>query len=884
MLILRRYKIVLFFTAFAVAFLLTIIFSLSTLAANPGQGSANSQGPANASQTAIQNANEHSVLAPKGVGTLQIRVLDLISKAPLSEVTVEVDGQTATTSNNGGATFVGITEGRQVVRASLSGYVTNMESAKILPNTTTSIKVFLRTVGFSTVIDPSTTNTLTTDQDGDGAPDIEITFPAGAFATSAPVTVSITGGDPTKAQDRDLFPGNFLANENTNPVMLESVYFAEISAAANGTTLTTLAAPAEVCFKVPSALTAAYPVGSKIPVYSFDPTLGTWVKEGKSTVEQANAGSRACFTVNHLSWWNVDQPIETHTTIWGVLLDPESKPLANTYVSAEGVSYAGTSNATTDSSGIFCIEVKRGGETVKVRVGWDHYYGTVSPSTEPQMPTSDAAAAVIVTTPSTQATCPTKVKYVGVLKFPKLEAREVGFMDDHGDKFVANLSTASTYTVTDPVWVKDTSGAVTKNVPVVYKRGIPFKLKDTKFKSDRAITVPLTVAIRGDGNDAYDYDTAGSVTGEWLILNGIAAQAATDKVALLEPYKIDWKYTYDGWTEYSAGASDHRVYVTLRKPNPLKISVPAALNDMLILDIVDYAVRPAVGAEHPDIVMEKIFGRLGNLTAAGVPASGAVTQKILDPITGALTNGAVMTYYIPGGIRVSCPTFGNPPSMFFDAAGAGRCGDWAYFLSELLAIHGIGSELIGFVVDVPAVTTGTPGATCVLDDQYTFNVKNWTFNAPGTSGDPTFPYERNIFAMPAKIEFVDGAGVAGQGNADPPGWFWDHAINRYGGKYYDASYGIGPYNTLNDYENAALDGFPKLNPPGATDAGAMNIQKGFGKQNNTAVQEVCVDFTATFPASPLDLPETLLPPPPPLNFPDIIDIIRDIFNYFSGGN
>ena len=711
---------------------------------------------------------------------------------------------------------------------------------------------------------------------------MEIASPAGVFDTADPVTISITGGDPTREADRDIFPGNFLTNEQTGrPVMLESVYFAEISATVGGTALTALNAPAEVCFKVPAGLDSTYEAGARIPVYFFDPELGSWVREGQSRVEADSGQKRSCFTVDHLSWWNVDQPLYTHTTIHGKILDPEGNPYQNLYVSAVGVSYAGSSSASTDSNGEFCIDVKRGGETVKIRVGWDHYYGTASPASDNQVPTSESSAAAVVVTPDQQASCPQKIKYVGTLKFPKLDIRQVSFTDDHGDKFAANLGTGSPIALTDPVWTKDSAGAVTKNVPVVYKRGIPFKLGETKLKSDMAILPPLTATIHADGTDPYEFFTQGTIFGEFATLNNVAFGVATDKVDLLEPFTINWKYTYDGWNFWEAGTSTHTVYVTLRKPNPMQVGADPVLKDMLLLTIVDYAVRPAVGAQHEKTVMEKVFGRLSGLTPAGVPALGAVKQKVLNPVTGALSDGSTMTYYIPGGTRTSCPANPNPPSMLMTASGAGRCGDWAYFLGELLAVHGISSELTGVVVHESQVTATAAATTCTLREPYGFLLKNWSFTDPGTSGNAEFPYERN--SAPAKAEFTDLAGVAGQGNANPPGWFWDHAFIKYDNKYYDSSYGIGSYATLNDYENAAIDGYARLNPPGAFDTpGVMTILRAFGKKNDPVKQEICVNFTETFPASPPDLPETL-PPPPGGGLGDVLDEIYRGIDDFLGG-
>lgn len=49
--------------------------------------------------------------------------------------------------------------------------------------------------------------------------------------------------------------------------------------------------------------------------------------------------------------------------------------------------------------------------------------------------------------------------------------------------------------------------------------------------------------------------------------------------------------------------------------------------------------------------------------------------------------------------------------------------------------------------------------------------------------------------------------MPGQGNPNPPGGFFNHFIVKYDGKYYDPSYGGGPFDTQNDWENASLDGF-----------------------------------------------------------------------------
>jgi hypothetical protein len=59
----------------------------------------------------------------------------------------------------------------------------------------------------------------------------------------------------------------------------------------------------------------------------------------------------------------------------------------------------------------------------------------------------------------------------------------------------------------------------------------------------------------------------------------------------------------------------------------------------------------------------------------------------------------------------------------------------------------------------------------------------------------------------------DRDGVPGQGTPDPTSNFFNHFIVSYGGKYYDPSYGTGPFSgdtddeARNNWENSAIAGY-----------------------------------------------------------------------------
>jgi hypothetical protein len=121
----------------------------------------------------------------------------------------------------------------------------------------------------------------------------------------------------------------------------------------------------------------------------------------------------------------------------------------------------------------------------------------------------------------------------------------------------------------------------------------------------------------------------------------------------------------------------------------------------------------------------------------------------------------------------------------------GQCTAWADLFVAVLRAQGITK---GQRVDV--YNSDGPPDTTIL-------VRNWTFSGPSLS-DPDYPY---YFYTDVKY---NGPAKKGQGNTNPPGEFVFHSIVRMdmGGniRYYDPSYGTGPFPSLQEWQNASLDG------------------------------------------------------------------------------
>lgn len=194
--------------------------------------------------------------------------------------------------------------------------------------------------------DDDVTNRVDIEQDGEKIGELTIpsvSLPAGVTE----VRGAITYIDPTSG-DVDAFPGgDFLAVPEDDPnevEILESYGLMEFDLVdQNGMAITDLPGDATVCMKIPGTLIVTD--GETIPLWWYDPDAGLWREEGEGTVAQRADGSFwVCGQVSHFTWWNYDEPIETHACFkFRFVKESDSTPVTEFNWFAEGVSYAGTS-------------------------------------------------------------------------------------------------------------------------------------------------------------------------------------------------------------------------------------------------------------------------------------------------------------------------------------------------------------------------------------------------------------------------------------------------------------------------------------------------------------------------------------------------------------
>jgi hypothetical protein len=113
-------------------------------------------------------------------------------------------------------------------------------------------------------------------------------------------------------------------------------------------------------------LTLSIPVSSRgvamatASLYRFDPTSGRWTQDGTATLSDGVYTA----TVAEFGQWMVGAPITSPVIITGCVRDDAGLPAADVRVEAEGITYSGITQATTNAQGQFVLTGRPSGTVV----------------------------------------------------------------------------------------------------------------------------------------------------------------------------------------------------------------------------------------------------------------------------------------------------------------------------------------------------------------------------------------------------------------------------------------------------------------------------------------------------------------------------------------
>lgn len=351
-------------------------------------------------------------------------------------------------------------------------------------------------------------------------------------------------------------------------------------------------------------------------------------------------------------------------------------------------------------------------------------------------------------------------------------------------------------TFSAPHWVdNDLDGKAEKKHPVVFVRA-----STTSLAAEFIINPPPTgkIKIRATGpksgtNSLTIPSTVGTVTANGVKLDKrTVSNPFMNKVDVFDKFEFKWEISIDDGPWINAGSSSNIAYVTWDKPKQVSPIHTLVRIGTLAAD----EVMGKIGTNDND-VLNKVWSRIKSKSISRASDNVILSYYGFFDVNG---NGSWDDVIDTNFNNTLTCKVTNAEGLIKN--GNGQCLSWATFMHEVLAAQGL-SKVNGVFNKAISVKIKPPNGA--------FAVKNW--KKTGVSPRVVIDTDAGVDGgMPAtldasKDQAADDKGAAGQGNSpNPPSGFINHWIIKTNGKYYDPSYGLGPFDDLKKYEDSAFDG------------------------------------------------------------------------------
>lgn len=223
---------------------------------------------------------------------------------PLSAVTVNLNGSTVTTDENGVFFINGKTaKDRAILQIEHDGYFRQTHVTAPFTEDTARTYIILK--------EREPLKTIQSTQGGilEFNNQASINLAADGFETldgapySGDVILYAQYLDPTDPQIGERMPGDYLAiNTSGEERVLESFGMVNLEMESPSGEAIQINKPATITMDVPNAIRSAAP--STIPLWYFDEASGYWLEEGEATL----VNGQYIGEVSHFTWWNCDAP------------------------------------------------------------------------------------------------------------------------------------------------------------------------------------------------------------------------------------------------------------------------------------------------------------------------------------------------------------------------------------------------------------------------------------------------------------------------------------------------------------------------------------------------------------------------------------------------
>jgi len=287
-------------------------------------------------------------------GTLS-GVVSQAGASAIAGASVKTSAGGSTTTDGTGHFSISIPANQDVrVDVTKAGFTLNQQIVRLTPNQAAGVTVALLAEGATQSVTVSAGGAVT-----DPNSNAKISLPPDFVTASGPVSVTITGLDPTGAQIEAL-PGGLEAVDGSGATKyLKPVSFAEYTVKdAAGNTLqynAAAAAGADIELPIPASLVGqpGYANGDPIECYVYDPADGKWKTPVPGVIGPSSVDGEPAIkaTIFHLSWYGGAPASDEIACVSGTVTDGQGHPVAGVHVEA----YPGGST-TTDAQGHYQVQ------------------------------------------------------------------------------------------------------------------------------------------------------------------------------------------------------------------------------------------------------------------------------------------------------------------------------------------------------------------------------------------------------------------------------------------------------------------------------------------------------------------------------------------------
>jgi len=304
-----------------------------------------------------------------------------------------------------------------------------------------------------------------------------------------------------------------------------------------------------------------------------------------------------------------------------------------------------------------------------------------------------------------------------------------------------------------------------RKYPICFTRNTKMKVTIKALYKPKDVFKDIQVKIKGDGPGDLDFpERVAKIDNDKLIVfNTVCKNPFANEVDIFDPLEIRWEALYRD-REINIGITQNQCYITLGDPLTTVFHT-----------LVHLGCKNADGETDKSTIVDKIYEEFKD-------------RKVLR-----IETKKAMTYW--SNINPAPEPFCWSTSGLLKY-GDGRCGAWADFFKDMIKVQGI-FNINKVYVEPPMISN---------IQQLRLDIKNYLGEGK-YEVVPIFYVKNWDLSSLNPFNPIDKSGIPGQGNNDPKSDFTNHAIVEFNNKYYDPSYGSGPFDSRIDWEDSSIEGF-----------------------------------------------------------------------------